>query len=76
MEEDTVDPLMDYVHLGDDVGDGIFAGINVDIDSIEEGDAENESSGMGGSCGPGSSSTTSARGSGITTQMDYVVRVL
>lgn len=65
---------MEYVYLGDDVSDGIFAWITVGIDSTEdsdvtpaayyteEGGVENENAGMGGGGGapPGSSSATSA----------------
>lgn len=68
---------MEYVLLGDDVSDGIFAWISVGVDSTEDSDvtpaayyteqggAENESSGMGGGGGspPGGSSAFSAGGS-------------
>jgi hypothetical protein len=73
-EADTIDPFMEYVYLGDDVSDGIFAWITVGIDSTEDSDVtpaayytedggvENENSGMGGGGGapPGSFSSTSA----------------
>lgn len=68
---------MEYVLLGDDVSDGIFAWISVGVDSTEDSDVtpaayyteqggvENESSGMGGGGGspPGGSSAFSAGGS-------------
>lgn len=59
-EADTIDPFMEYVLLGDDVSDGIFAWISVGVDSTEDtsvsaaayyteqGGVENESSSMGG----------------------------
>ncbi|KAJ5205322.1 Intradiol ring-cleavage dioxygenase core [Penicillium cf. griseofulvum] len=64
-ELDTIDPLMQYIYLGDNVSDGIFAWISVGIDSIqdttvtpaayytEDGGVENENSGPGGPGGPG-----------------------
>ncbi|KAJ5394456.1 uncharacterized protein N7487_012097 [Penicillium crustosum] len=70
-ELDTIDPFMEYVFLGDDITDGIFAWISVGMDPTvdssvspaayytEQGGVENESSGMGGSGGgapPGASS--------------------
>ncbi|GLI77806.1 hypothetical protein PoHVEF18_006100 [Penicillium ochrochloron] len=77
-EADTIDPFMEYVLLGDDVSDGIFAWISVGVDSTEDssvnaaayyteqGGVENESSGMGGGSGggspPGDSSSFSAPG--------------
>jgi hypothetical protein len=68
---------MEYVLLGDDVSDGIFAWISVGVDSTEDSDVtpaayyteqggvENESTGMGGGGGspPGGSSAFSAGGS-------------
>jgi hypothetical protein len=67
-EADTIDPFMEYVYLGDDVSDGIFAWISVGIDPTkdssvtpaayytEQGGVENESSGgMGGGGGSGGS---------------------
>ncbi|KAL4912739.1 Intradiol ring-cleavage dioxygenase [Aspergillus aurantiobrunneus] len=63
--EDNIDPFVEYVLLGDDVSQGIFAWISVVIDSsestevtpaaylTEEGGVENENSGMGGPGGPG-----------------------
>jgi hypothetical protein len=64
-EADTIDPFMEYVYLGDDVSDGIFAWISVGIDPTkdssvtpaayytEQGGVENENSGgMGGWGGP------------------------
>lgn len=59
---------MEYVLLGDDVSDGIFAWISVGVDSTEDtgvsaaayyteqGGVENESSGMGGMGGGSGSS--------------------
>lgn len=59
---------MEYVLLGDDVSDGIFAWISVGVDSTEDtsvsaaayyteqGGVENESSGTGGGMGGGSGS--------------------
>ncbi|CAG7988724.1 unnamed protein product [Penicillium salamii] len=65
-EADTIDPFMEYVYLGDDVSDGIFAWISLGIDPTqdssvtpaayytEQGGVENESSGgMGGGGGGG-----------------------
>lgn len=64
-ELDTIDPFMEYVFLGDDITDGIFAWISVGMDPTvdssvspaayytEQGGVENESSGMGGSGGGG-----------------------
>lgn len=72
---------MEYVFLGDDVSDGLFAWITVGIDGTEdsdvtpaayyteEGGVENENSGMGMGGPPpgsGSSSTASASGSRST----------
>ncbi|CAI7645792.1 unnamed protein product [Penicillium glandicola] len=66
-ELDTIDPFMEYVYLGDDVSDGIFAWISVGIDPTtdttvtpaayytEQGGVENESSGVGGGSGGGGS---------------------
>ncbi|KAJ6021203.1 hypothetical protein N7540_006707 [Penicillium herquei] len=70
-EADTIDPFMQYVLLGDDVSDGVFAWITVGIDATEDSDitpaayytenggVENENSGMGmgGGSQPGSSTT-------------------
>jgi hypothetical protein len=62
-ELDTIDPLMQYIYLGDNVSDGIFAWISVGIDSTqdstvtpaayytEDGGVENENG--GGPGGPG-----------------------
>ncbi|RDW67258.1 intradiol ring-cleavage dioxygenase [Aspergillus mulundensis] len=62
---DDIDPFVEYVLLGEDVTDGIFAWINVVIDSsqstdvtpaaylTEDGGVENPNSGMGGGGGPG-----------------------
>ncbi|CAG7939243.1 unnamed protein product [Penicillium olsonii] len=63
-EADTIDPFMEYVYLGDDVSDGIFAWISLGIDPTqdssvtpaayytEQGGVENENSGgMGGGGG-------------------------
>ncbi|KAJ5180129.1 hypothetical protein N7492_003339 [Penicillium capsulatum] len=64
-EADTIDPFMEYVLLGDDVSDGIFAWISVGVDATEDtditpaayyteqGGVENENSGMGMGGGPG-----------------------
>ncbi|KAJ5375659.1 hypothetical protein N7517_007665 [Penicillium concentricum] len=64
-ELDTIDPFMEYVYLGDDVSDGIFAWISVGLDPTqdttvtpaayytEEGGVENENSGAPGGGGPG-----------------------
>lgn len=64
-EADTIDPFMEYVLIGDDVSEGIFAWISVGIDATEdtditpaayyteEGGVENENSGMGGPGGSG-----------------------
>ncbi|KAL4943116.1 hypothetical protein BDV06DRAFT_221545 [Aspergillus oleicola] len=61
--EDDIDPFVEYVLLGEDVTDGVFAWINVVVDSsesssvtpaayyTEEGGVENENSGMGGGGG-------------------------
>ncbi|OOQ82041.1 extracellular dioxygenase [Penicillium brasilianum] len=66
-EAETIDPFMEYVLLGDDLSDGIFAWISVGVDSTEDtsvnaaayyteqGGVENESSGMGGGSGGGGS---------------------
>lgn len=71
---------MEYVYLGEDVSDGIFAWITVGVDSTEdsditpaayyteEGGVENESSGgMGGGGGspPGSSSSSTSSAAGV-----------
>ncbi|KAJ5709720.1 hypothetical protein N7493_010011 [Penicillium malachiteum] len=76
-EADTIDPFMEYVFLGDDVSDGIFAWITVGIDATEDSDitpaayytenggVENEDSEMGGGgggSGPGSSTASAASG--------------
>lgn len=62
-EADTIDPFVEYVFLGEDVSDGIFAWISLGMDATadkevniaayltEDGGVENENSGMGG--GPG-----------------------
>jgi hypothetical protein len=64
-EADEIDPFMEYVFLGDDVSDGIFAWISVGIDGTkdksvtpaayytEEGGVENEDGGFGGGPPPG-----------------------
>jgi hypothetical protein len=66
-ELDTIDPFMEYVYLGDDISDGIFAWITVGMDPTqdttvtpaayytEEGGVENENSGApgGGGSPPG-----------------------
>ncbi|KAJ5822607.1 hypothetical protein N7447_004947 [Penicillium robsamsonii] len=64
-ELDTIDPFMEYVYLGDDVSDGIFAWISVGLDPTqdttvtpaayytEEGGVENENSGRPGGGGSG-----------------------
>ncbi|KAJ6002995.1 hypothetical protein N7451_005542 [Penicillium sp. IBT 35674x] len=75
-EADTIDPFMEYVLLGDDVSDGVFAWITVGIDSTEstditpaayyteEGGVENDSSSSGGG---GGGSGGSPPGSSSTT---------
>lgn len=75
-EADSIDPFMEYVFLGDDVTDGIFAWITVGIDGkedtdttpaayfTEDGGVENPNSGMGmGGAPPGASSSPSASAS-------------
>lgn len=65
-EAETIDPFMEYVYLGDNVSDGIFAWISVGIDPTkdrdvtpaayvtEDGGVANPNSGMGmGGGGPG-----------------------
>lgn len=64
-EADTIDPFVQYVFLGDDVQDGIFAWISLGIDATEDsaitpaaymtedGGVANENSGIGGPGGPG-----------------------
>lgn len=75
-EADTIDPFMEYVLLGDDVSDGVFAWITVGIDSTEntditpaayyteEGGVENDSSSSGSG---GGDSGGSPPGSSSTT---------
>jgi hypothetical protein len=70
---------MEYVLLGDDVSDGIFAWISVGVDSTEDstvtpaayyteqGGVENESSGTGGGSGGGSGSGSPPGGSTVST---------
>jgi hypothetical protein len=75
-EAETIDPFMEYVYLGDDVSDGIFAWISVGIDptkdsdvtpaayNTEDGGVANENSGAGGRSGgppPGASGSPGAR---------------
>lgn len=64
-EAGTIDPFMEYVYLGDDVSDGIFAWVSLGMDPTkdssvtpaayytEQGGVENESSSMGGGGGGG-----------------------
>ncbi|KAJ5757324.1 uncharacterized protein N7511_006018 [Penicillium nucicola] len=65
-EAETIDPFMEYVYLGDDISDGIFAWISVAVNptvdrdvtpaayNTEEGGIANPDSGMGGpGDGPG-----------------------
>ncbi|KAJ5302380.1 hypothetical protein PENANT_c008G10717 [Penicillium antarcticum] len=64
-EAETIDPFMEYVYLGDDVSDGIFAWISVGVDPTadrdvtpaayitEDGGVSNPDSGMGGPGGGG-----------------------
>lgn len=78
-EADTIDPMMEYVLLGDDVSDGVFAWITVGIDSTEstditpgavyteEGGFENDSSSSGGGGGGSGGSGGSPPGSSSTT---------
>jgi hypothetical protein len=66
-EAEDIDPFMEYVLLGDNLNDGIFAWISVAIDPTvdkevstaayytEDGGVENADSGMGGGGGPGGS---------------------
>ncbi|KAJ6092405.1 hypothetical protein N7467_004374 [Penicillium canescens] len=75
-EAETIDPFMEYVYLGDDVSDGIFAWISVGIDptkdrdvtpaayNTEDGGVANANSGPGGGSGgppPGASRSPGAR---------------
>jgi hypothetical protein len=78
-EADTIDPFMEYVYVGDNVSDGIFAWISVGIDATkdssvtptayytEQGGVENESSGMGGG-GGGSGGGVSPPGASTTSR--------
>ncbi|KAL5340967.1 Intradiol ring-cleavage dioxygenase [Aspergillus crustosus] len=52
---DDIDPFVEYVLLGEDVSEGVFAWINVVVDSSEStsGGVENENSGPGGGSGGG-----------------------
>ncbi|OQD61991.1 hypothetical protein PENPOL_c014G05988 [Penicillium polonicum] len=71
-ELDTIDPFMEYVYLGDDISDGIFAWISVGMDPTvdssvspaayytEQGGVENENSGMGGGGSPPGGSPSGA----------------
>ncbi|KAJ6150379.1 hypothetical protein N7471_001578 [Penicillium samsonianum] len=73
-ELDTIDPFMEYVYLGDDISDGIFAWITVGMDPTqdtsvtpaayytEEGGVENENSGAGMGGGDGAPPGASSRG--------------
>ncbi|KAF4767813.1 hypothetical protein N7455_011331 [Penicillium solitum] len=81
-ELDTIDPFMEYVYLGDDISDGIFAWISVGMDPTvdssvspaayytEQGGVENENAGagMGGGGGspPGGSSSGAAPSASAT----------
>ncbi|KAJ5720350.1 uncharacterized protein N7483_008284 [Penicillium malachiteum] len=77
-EADTIDPFMEYVFLGDNVSDGVFAWITVGIDATEDSDitpaayytenggVENEDSGMNMGGSPPGSSATRAAASGST----------
>lgn len=78
-ELDTIDPFMEYVYLGDDISDGIFAWISVGMDSTvdtsvspaayytEQGGVENENSGMGGGGSPPGGSPSGAAPSASAT---------
>ncbi|EPS28528.1 hypothetical protein PDE_03474 [Penicillium oxalicum 114-2] len=72
-EADSIDPFMEYVLLGNDLSDGIFAWITVGVDSTEDttvtpaayyteqGGVENENSGMrGGGGGAGGAQPSGA----------------
>ncbi|KAJ5201158.1 Intradiol ring-cleavage dioxygenase core [Penicillium cf. viridicatum] len=78
-ELDTIDPFMEYVYLGDDLSDGIFAWISVGMDPTvdtsvspaayytEQGGVENENSGAGmGGAPPGGSSSGAAPSASAT----------
>ncbi|KAJ5500917.1 hypothetical protein N7527_012038 [Penicillium freii] len=78
-ELDTIDPFMEYVYLGDDISDGIFAWISVGMDPTvdssvspaayytEQGGVENENSGMGGGGSPPGGSPSGAAPSASAT---------
>jgi len=63
-EAEDIDPFLEYILLGDDISDGIFAWISVAIDPTtdrelspaayytQDGGVENENSAMGGGAGP------------------------
>jgi len=75
-EADTIDPFVQYVFLGDDVQDGIFAWISLGIDATEDsaitpaaymtedGGVANENSGIGGPGGPGGAPNGTFPGNG------------
>ncbi|KAJ5484849.1 hypothetical protein N7539_004837 [Penicillium diatomitis] len=75
-EADSIDPFMEYVLLGNDISDGLFAWITVGVDSTEDstvtpaayyteqGGVENENSGMGGGGGSGGPGGSGAPRSG------------
>lgn len=62
-ELDVIDPFMEYIYLGDDISEGIFAWITVGLDPTqdttvtpaayytEDGGVENENAGAGGGSG-------------------------
>ena len=75
-EAADVDPMVEYVLLGDNVSDGIFAWIAFGMDTTSsydvspavyytsEGGVENENSGMGGGAPPNGTAPTGARPTG------------
>lgn len=80
-ELDTIDPFMEYVYLGDNLSDGIFAWISVGMDPTvdtsvspaayytEQGGVENENAGAGmggGGAPPGGSSSGAAPSASAT----------
>lgn len=77
-ELDTIDPFMEYVYLGDDLSDGIFAWISVGMDPTvdttvspaayytEEGGVANENSGAGMGGGGGGAPSGSFSGAAPT----------
>ncbi|CDM37322.1 hypothetical protein DTO013E5_7556 [Penicillium roqueforti] len=82
-ELDVIDPFMEYIYLGDDISEGIFAWITVGLDPTqdttvtpaayytEDGGVENENAGAGGGSGAppddGASSGSSSSSSSSST---------